>query len=464
MKKLLLLLSILFIFSAGENLFCQQNELIKVIGDSLIGKTVNGELLREVYGNVVLSQGDVIITCNKAIQFLSRNEAELIGNVIAKKDTLTIKTEKGFYFGNLGKTKSTSGVFLDDKKVILTADSGEYYFNEDRAFFQTNVKLFDTLTTLTSDQLTYFQKEDRALAISNVKIIDAENEIIADTLIHFRNSKITFAFNNVRIKNLKNNTEIFGEHLEDYRDRGYSLIDVNPLLVQVDTSYIKNADSTETLNLDTLFIKSELMEAFRDSSNKFVAKGSVNILKNQFASKNDFTIFNRDKDQIIIQKDNPESRQPVIWNDNSQLTGDSLTIYLVKNKITRLDADGKAFMLSQNNFFEERYDQSSSETLKIYFIDSKIDRTEFFGNVYSIYYLYEKDKPNGLTKSNSKDAVILFDENAVSEVKLYGNPASEYYPEKQVIGNEKSYLLPRFIIVEDRPTKNDMYQLFKELK
>jgi hypothetical protein len=84
--------------------------------------------------------------------------------------------------------------------------------------------------------------------------------------------------------------------------------------------------------------------------------------------------------------------------------------------------------------------------------------------VYSIYYLYERDKPNGLTKSNSSNAVIFFDENEVSEVKLYGNPASEYYPEKQVNGNEKSYLLPRFIIVEDRPTKNDMYQLLKELQ
>ena len=464
MKKLKLIFILISFFGANINLFSQQNELIKVIGDSLIGKTVNGELLREVYGNVVLSQGDVIITCNKAIQFLSRNEAELVGNVIVKKDTLTIKTQKGFYFGNLGKTKSISGVFLDDKKVILTADSGEYYFNEDRAFFQTNVKLYDTLTTLTSDQLTYFQKEDRALAIGNVKIIDQENEIIADTLIHFRNTKITFAFNNVQIKNLKNSTEIFGEHLEDYRDRSYSLIDVKPLLVQVDTSYIKNEDGTDTVKLDTLFIKSETMEAFRDSADRFVAKNSVNILKNQFASRNDFTIFYRNKDQIIIQKDNPESRQPVMWNDNSQLTGDSLTIYIVENKINRLDADGKAFMLSQNNIFEERYDQSSSERLKIYFIDSKIDRTEFFGNVYSIYYLYEKDEPNGLTKSNSNDAVIIFDENAVSEVKLYGNPASEYYPEKQVIGNEKSYLLPRFIIVEDRPTKNEMYQLLKELQ
>lgn len=69
-----------------------------------------------------------------AIQYLARNEAELIGNVVAKQDSLTLQTEKGYYYGNLRKTKSTSGIILDDTKVVLSADSGEYYFDEARHF------------------------------------------------------------------------------------------------------------------------------------------------------------------------------------------------------------------------------------------------------------------------------------------------------------------------------------------
>ncbi|MGQ9644492.1 MAG: OstA-like protein, partial [Ignavibacterium sp.] len=94
--------------------------MIVVIGDSLIGRVENGESIREVSGNVILTQGNVRITCTRAIQYLSRNDAELIGNVVATQDTLTIKTERGFYYGNLRKTSSNSGVILDDKKVILT--------------------------------------------------------------------------------------------------------------------------------------------------------------------------------------------------------------------------------------------------------------------------------------------------------------------------------------------------------
>jgi len=462
MKLSVVIIISLFCFSM--NVLSQQNQLITVIGDSLVGKMVNGESTREVFGHVVITQGDVIINCDKAIHFISRNEAELIGNVIARKDTLTIKTPRGFYYGNLAKTRSNAGVYLDDKKVILTADSGEYFFNEDRAFFESKVKLYDTTTTLTSNELTYFQQQNRALAIGDVLIIDGENEIIADTLEHFRNTKITFAFSNVRLINLKNNSEIYGEHLEDYRERGYSLIDIKPLFIQVDTSYVEGEDSTKEMQLDTLFIKSKIMEAYRDSSQRFYAIDSVSILKSEFASRNDLTIFFRQDDKIITTKINETAKQPILWQENSQLTGDSITIYLDDNNIKQLDVDGTSFMLSQNEYNLERYDQTSSSQIKIFFTDSKITRADFYGNVYSIYFMYDGETANGLTKSNSAETTVIFEDNEVTEVKLYKNPASEYYPEQQVTGNEKSYLLPRFVVLQNKPTKEEMYKLLNELR
>jgi lipopolysaccharide export system protein LptA len=461
--KIIFFILICFLFQFSDVL-PQQNKLITVIGDSLVGKMVDGESTREVYGNVVITQGDVVLNCDKAIHYISRNEAELIGNVVAKKDTLTIKTPRGFYFGNLSKTKSNAGVYLDDKKVILTADSGEYYFNEDRAFFESKVKLYDTTSTLTSNQLTYFQKQNRAVAIGDVMIIEGDNEIIADTLEHFRNTKITFASSNVRLINLKNNSEIYGEHLEDYRETGYSIIDINPLFVQVDTTYNKQDESIKEFTLDTLFIKSRIMEAYRDSTQRFYAIDSVSILKDNFASKNDLTIYYRGENKIITNKINETAKQPILWQDNSQLTGDSITIYLVDNNIKQLDVDGSSFMLSRNEFYMERFDQTSSSQIKIFFGDNKIIRAEFFGNVYSIYFMFDGDVANGLTKSNSAETIVIFENNEVKEVKLYRNPASEYYPEKQVTGNEKSYLLPRFVVLQNKPTKNEMYNILDQLR
>lgn len=433
-----------------------QNEMIVVTGDSLVGKFIDGESIREVYGNVVLTQGDVRITCNTAIQFLGRNDAELIGNVIATQDTLTIKTEKGYYYGNLRMSRSTSGVTLDDKKVILTADSGLYYFEEDRAFFQSNVTLYDTTTTLTSDELTYFKQRDHSIAIGNVKIVDAENIIEADSLEHFRKAEITYANSNVKITNIKNSTSIYGGHLEDYRQKKYTLIRIDPVLLQIDSTISLNEDSVEVITIDTLLINSLTMESFRDTADIFIATDSVKIIRGEFASDNDKTIYLRSDEKIITSKLGPDARQPILWYENSQLTGDSIIIHLEDNNITMLEVEGSAFLLSQNENIKTRFDQSTGSKVLIYFVENKINRTEFYGTVYSIYNMFEEDEPNGLTKSNSQSAVVYFEDNQVSEVRLYGQPVSEYYPEPQVIGNERSFLLPRFSLIETRPVKGQL--------
>jgi hypothetical protein len=78
------------------------------------------------------------------------------------------------------------------------------------------------------------------------------------------------------------------------------------------------------------------------------------------------------------------------------------------------------------------------------------------GNVLSIYYLYEDEEPNGLLKSSSEEAKILFKNNGVENVRLYGNPISEYHPENLVEGKEKDFTLPTFVLVKNKPTKEEL--------
>jgi lipopolysaccharide export system protein LptA len=460
---------ILILIFVSLNIFAQNAglEYITVSGDSLVGKVLNGEAVREVYGNVVLTQGNIIITCKKAIQFILRNDAELIGNVNVVQENLTITTEKGFYYGNLKKAETKSKVRLDDKKVILTADIGDYYFDEDRAYFQDNVKLYDTATTLTSSILNYYKDQNRAVAIGNVKIIDTENIITADTLEHYRDSRITFASNRVKITNNTNNIVIYGDHLEDYAQRKYTVINKNPVFIQVDTSYAipqdslsiaLESDTASTMVIDTLVIKAMVMESYRDTLNIFEAKDSVEIVRGAFASKNDYTIYYKDEDKIITKKIGETSIQPKLWYENSQITGDSIVIYLRESKIWLIEINKNSFIHSQHEIYQSRFDQLSGEKIIIDFVDGAIDKTEILGSVYSIYYLYEEDTPNGLTKSSAQSAEIRFSDNLVSEVRLFGSTTSDYYPENMVEGKEATYLLPQFVLFANRPNKSNLLQ------
>jgi lipopolysaccharide export system protein LptA len=451
-------LLIYILFSCGIIKAQSGSERIIVIGDSLVGKIVDNESVREVIGNVKLSQGNVVITCNKAIQYIARNEAELIGNVIVKQDSLTLQTEKGFYYGNLKKTKSTSGIILDDTEVVLSADSGQYFFDEAKAFFQTNVKLVDSVTTLLSNELTYYRNQDKSIATGNVKISDLSNLIIADTLTHFRKTKFSIADGNVSIKSLKDNLTIFGDHLEDNGQLKYTLINKNPVLMQIDTTITKSDTSMTIVKFDTLLIKSKVMESFRSGTNIFKATDSVKILRDSFASINDLTTYYRDKEKIITDKISEDAPRPVLWYENSQLIGDSITIYLEDGAIKNLTVDFNSFMLSQNKNYNQRFDQTSSDSVHLYFINNKLERAEFAGKVQSIYFMYEEEVANGLVKSTAHKAVIVFRENEIDQVRLYGSPTSEYYPEVKVEGLERTFTLPKFVFKENRPLKTDFFK------
>jgi hypothetical protein len=112
-------------------------------------------------------------------------------------------------------------------------------------------------------------------------------------------------------------------------------------------------------------------------------------------------------------------------------------------------------MLSQNKIYDKRFDQTSSDSVHLYFSENRLERAEFAGKVQSIYYLYDDDVPNGLVKSTAHKAVIVFRENEIDQVRLYGSPTSEYYPEVKVEGLERTFTLPKFVLKENRPKTND---------
>lgn len=452
MKYILLVLFI----SISSSFMYSQDERITIVGDSLVGKYINGENIREIHGNVVMTQGEVRITCNKAIQYLDKNEAVLTGNVIATQDTITIFTDRAFYYGDDKYTYSDSPVKLYDGHVTLTALTGYYYFDYERAEFFNEVKLVDSLNTLEADELFYYNNLDRAVSIGSVRIYDEKSEIRADSLIHLRNDDRSFAFSNIRISYPESSVIITGNYLQDEGRKNYTYISGEPVLTQVDTS----AEG----KVDTLIVLSETMEAYQDSTNKLIASDSVRIVRGDFFSVNEYSLFLRNDDKIITYKPEEKSPQPIIWFDNSQLIGDTIRVSLNKNNIDWIDISGNSFILSKVKGYENRFDQISGKHTKMLFENNDLKRTEVEGNVLSFYYLFEEEVANGVLKSSSERAVLVFEDNTIVDVNLYGSIKSEYHPENLVIGKEKSFTLPSFIIHNNRPDKEEILNTVPNFK
>ncbi len=439
---------ILLLLAFLELVNAQQSEKIIVTGDSLRGRRYGGQQVREVIGNVVLRQGDVVINCDKAIQYYATNMAELIGNVVITQDTLKLYTDRGYYYGNEKRARSVSDVWLTDGVITLRADKGEYFTENNEAYFRGNVRYEAEGRKLDSDFLRYFKDIEKIIAWGNARLADSASIMTTDSLEHFRNVKKSYAYDNVLITEIKSGMKIRGDYLENRQSEQYSKITGYPLLTRTDTS--------RTGKIDTLVMRSEIMESFRDSINMLIASGNVKIRRGDFVSVNEKTTLFRNENRILTTRPENSETPPVIWNENTQVSGDTINIYMYKNRIDSIMITGNSFMLSGNPEYPSRYDQISGDITTLFFGEEGLRLTRVEGSVLSIYYFYEENEPNGLLKSSSEKTYIFIKDSKVADVKLYGKPNTEYHPENLVEGNEKGFTLPSFIIYENKPGREEI--------
>ncbi len=445
MKKILFITLIL-----NSILFAQEIKVVQLINaDSLVGTSINNERVRILFGNVQLIHEDIRIFCDKGIQYLESNKAELEGNIKIIQGNQILTTNKGFYYGNTKTAVGTKGITLQDGNLYLKANEGEYFFNEKKSFFRGNVLLNDDTTQLTSKQLTYFTQQEIAIAIGNVKVQQFENVIYADTLVYDRINRFSRANGNVIAFNQKDNLKIYSDYLENDQTRSYSYVTGNPVLIQIDT--------TSEERVDTLIIVSSTMEAFRDTSDIFIAKDSVQIWRGDFSALSPYAIYNKKEGKIFTSTE--KDFQPLFWYSENLAYGDSIEIFTQGNRIEKANLYNNSFLISQDTLKPERFNQMNGNFIQLRFdADTTVEKNKLkevfiVGNALSIYYLYDENEPNGLNKSSSDSALIEIENNRVSVVKLFGSPEGEYHPEEKIIGKEKEFLLSGFKWIEERPEK-----------
>lgn len=452
MKKLILVFIFLVNIGLTGKLFAQEDNRVNIVGRDLFGEEINGESVRRVEGDVVITQGNVRITCNKAIQFITRNDFELIGNVVIKRDTITLYTQKGFYNGNQKIAYSNDKIKLDDTHLTLTSEIGTYLMNLDKAEFKKNVVVYDKKMVMNADFMDYYEKDNNVIAFRNVKAKDSSSIFYCDSLIYKRTNQNTKGFKDILIVDNDNNVKVSGQEFENIRDKKYYRITGQPYMIQIDTA--KTKDNTT----DTLLVKSVVMELYNDSSRVFIATDSVEIVRENFSSVTSKSTFYDKDDRIFTYKNEKDERPPLMWYEGSQLTGDTINIYLDEKKLKQVDINNNALILSQNKDFPERFDQMSGDSMKMYFADNELKKTDIFRHVLSIYYAYEDEKGNGLIKSSADRATIIFEEKKVADVKFYSSVESEYHPENLIKGNEKDFTIPGFIIYNNKPDKDKLFR------
>jgi len=420
MTRAPILLLVLLLSNAVADAQGKENIVLKN-ADVFVGRNVNGEDIRECTGNVHFVQGNVLVWCDRAIQHLAKNEVELMGNVRVLRDTVKLTAKHGTYDGNTKKAVCEDGVKLETSHIVLTADSGTYFTEEKKSFFRSHVCVVDSTTTIFSDELTYLEKERESIGVHNVKIVNSENHV-----------------------------RLFGDYLEHFDESKYSRVTEHPRLMQIDTS--------SKGEIDTLVVKSIVMESFDDSTKKLIATDSVAIARGPLAVRCGWARY-------FIQKEFMELRQdPVVWYEDNQATGDSISLFLSHNKLQRALLQGRTFALSvSDSAYPSRYNQLTGRKIEMFFQDDKLREMAVDQNAISLYYLYDGKDPNGCNRTSGDKITMSFVAGKIDMIRIVRGIEGTYYPENMVLKKENTYNLDGFELRGNRPTLDSIFPSLKNL-
>ncbi len=381
--------------------------------DSLVGLVINGQDARELIGNVRLAQGNVRISCDRALQFIKSGTVNLHGNVVVTDDSLMLTSPRGTYHRDARRAEAFEDVRLTDGRMDLTAEYGEYLIESRTAFFRTRVRVRDSASVVTADSVLFYRETKRSIATGRVRV-----ESPADRIV------------------------ILGGRLEHEPDRGINRMTVDPVLLQTDTTGGVS---------DTLIVRSLIMESVRDTLPRLVATDSVQILRGELSALSGHAVFFTRGDSILLRG------SPVVWYQDSQTTGDSIDVALESRRLHEVFVDGNALTLSRADPSRpSRYDQLAGETLRMEFAEKRLRTVRADVRAMSIYYAYEDTAANGVTTSTGDRITLLFDEGRVRSISIVGGVEGEFHPEPLVVGREGEFRVPGFLLRPNRPTKNNL--------
>ena len=119
---------------------------------------------------------------------------------------------------------------------------------------------------------------------------------------------------------------------------------------------------------------------------------------------------------------------PVMWNEENQITSDSMAIHTRNEVITKAHFMGDPMMGMEIDTMY--YNQVAGKDMIAYFADGEVYRNDVEGNAQTIYYMQEEDSPEvtGLMYIESASISFYLVEGEIDKIAYKQNPAYVLYP------------------------------------
>ena len=427
----------------------------------------------EAFSHVRMEQGDTLFVYGDYLHYNGDTQiAHLRDNVRMENGQVTLFTDSlnyerisniGYYFeggmivDSLNQLSSFYGQYSPATKLAIFNDSvrlenPDFTLYSDTLHYQTDTKLATILgpSVIVSDSGTvrtslgwYDTEQNKALLLDRSTIESGNRILSGDSIAYDRNSGFGEVFGNMCLQDTLQQVMLEGQY-GFYNEK---------------TEYAFATDSARFLEYsqgDTLYLHADTlqMETVNPDTREVKAFHGVRFFRTDLQGVCDSMLFNT-RDSVLYL-----FTEPVVWNEQYQLYGDTILIYLNDSTIDFAHVRQFAFAIQQVDSVS--FNQLKGTDLKAYFDGKSVRQIDVSGNAESIFYPLENDGSMvGMNQTQSGYLSIWVKENKLERLKIWPNPEGTMTPIPDLRPEQK--LLKDFYWFDYlRPQdKDDIYQVKK---
>ena len=453
-------------------------------------------------GDVCFRHDSSYMYCDSAYFFEQTNSLEAFSNVrMEQGDTLFVYGDYLFYDGNTQVAYLRENVRMENGQVTLFTDSLNYERIPNIGYYFEGGLIVDSLNQLSSFYGQYSPETKLAVFNDSVRLENTDFTLYSDTLHYDTQSKIaTILGPSVIVSDsgtihtsrgwydTVNNTSLLldqsqvesgekiliGDSIFYNRDTGMGEVYGNMSLIDTaqhvtlqgeygyyneQTGYAFATDSARFLEYsqgDTLFLHADTLQMVTVVSiyREIKAYYGVRFYRTDMQGVCDSMQFNT-RDSVLYMY-----TEPVLWNEQYQLYGDTIAIYM--NDSTIEYAHVIQFAFAAQHVDSSYYNQLKGNDLKAYFEGQAVHQIDVAGNAESIFYPLEKDGAKvGMNETKSGFLTIWVKDNKLDKLKIWPSPVGTMTPIPDLKPDQKmlkdfywfDYLRPK--------NKDDIYEVVK---
>ncbi|MBL0146617.1 MAG: LPS export ABC transporter periplasmic protein LptC [Chitinophagaceae bacterium] len=453
----------------------------------------------EAFGNIHINDNDSIHTYAQYLRYIGLERiAYLKKNVRLTDKKGTLYTEDLEYNLRTGIATYKNGGRIVNGSTLLTSKEGVYYADTKDVYFKNNVHLKDPKYNITTDSLRYNIKTGIANFITYTKIINKDGSIIetrsgtydlntgnavffdrtaykdsnyfliADKMAYEEKTGILQMEGNAKLVDSANQVTVLGGLVFADKKKNTFLATNKSVMIlykENDSTYItadtlysglRKYDSLErklTTQQDTLNKVTTLNTQSKDTSIRyFIAFHHVRIFNDSLQAVSDSLHYSTSDSTFKL------FGTPIVWNNDTQVTGDTIHMYTQNQKPKRLYVFNNGIIINEAN--KVMYNQVAGRTLNGYFKDGQIDYVRVKGSpAESIFYPQDNDSAYiGMNRSSGDVIDIYFVKKELNKVKFVNNVDGVMYPLRQIPADKKE--LKNFKWWDYRRPKNKL-ELFE---